>query len=211
MAFVWQETRDDPKVDVTQIKGIKMGIYADKRTIKAGEVRWTTMIHESDSSLYSGVVLLDIDDLGNLTGKIGYYDPNGNFNWLDSVGLNWDTWYKFFLIRSRAPTGDIYLNMYVMDANELILASGSLLVPVEANHPYIMTELQAPGKPYQSAFEYVYIYPIDIFLLDGTVYRWKSADGVRINEYGEEATDHIINALTADVAGDMFLYASFNV
>ncbi len=212
MALVWQETRDNPGVDINQIKGIKMGIYADKRTltIKTGEVRWATMIHESDTSLYCGVVLLDIDDSRNLRGKIGCYDPEGKFSWLDSVKLNWNTWYKFCLVRSKAPTGDIYLNMYVMDSNETILAIGSLLVPVEANHPYIMTELQAPSKPYQSAFEYVFMYPIDIYMLDGTVYRWSYVDGVNINEYGEEATDHIISTSTVDLAGDMFMCAGFN-
>jgi len=79
---------------------------------------------------------MEIDDSGNLIGKIGYYDPNGVFHWLASVALNWNTLYKFFLVRSRSPMGDIYLNMYIMNANELILASGSVLVNADANHPY---------------------------------------------------------------------------
>ena len=71
MGYIWQETRDNPTIPFDQIKGIKMTVYAEKKTlsIKSGEVRWAAMIHEEQTQYYSGVIVMEIDDNGNLKGK----------------------------------------------------------------------------------------------------------------------------------------------
>jgi hypothetical protein len=151
---IWQETRDYPDRILPDYKkkGIKMTIHPVKNylTVESGEVRWIAQIHEEGKD-YCGHITLDINDNGNLVGWIGYYDRNGH-HWTDGVSLDWNSKYIFYLIRTRDPHGDIYLNMYIMDENGNILASESVLVNYESNHPYIMVELQGE-RPYDSAFD----------------------------------------------------------
>ncbi len=66
-------------------------------------------------------------------------------------------------------------------------------------------------KPYESVFEFVEIYPIDIVKLDGTVHRWKYVDDVLINQHSEELSDNIITTGKFDKNGEMLIYSSFNV